>query len=74
MLQFEYNDWLAHECGYPPVEGWRKQMYKATLENKIAHPDSYRDEWKDDHLVAEADRDFQKFLQHFIFDNCFPNL
>ncbi|XP_073111848.1 flavin-containing monooxygenase FMO GS-OX-like 4 [Elaeis guineensis] len=61
-LQFEYNDWLAHECGYPPMEGWRKQMYAATTANKIALPESYRDEWNDDHLVAEADRDFQKFL------------
>ncbi|XP_026659694.2 flavin-containing monooxygenase FMO GS-OX-like 3 [Phoenix dactylifera] len=61
-FQFEYLDWLAHECGYPAVEEWRKQMFVENTKYRRDHPESFRDEWDDDHLVAEAHRDFQKFL------------
>ena len=40
----------------------RKLMYAANSENKAARPESYRDEWDDDHLVAEAAEDFKKYL------------
>lgn len=60
--QFEYDDWLAEQCGHPPIEQWRKLMYAANSENKAARPESYRDEWDDDHLVAEAAEDFKKYL------------
>lgn len=61
--QFEYDDWLANECGYPAVEEWRKLMYLATSKNRKARPESYRDEWDDDHLVAQAHEDFKKFFR-----------
>uniref|UniRef100_A0A0E0MAJ3 Flavin-containing monooxygenase n=1 Tax=Oryza punctata TaxID=4537 RepID=A0A0E0MAJ3_ORYPU len=60
--QFEYDDWLAEQCGHPPIEQWRKLMYAAISENKAARPESYRDEWDDYHLVAEAAEDFKKYL------------
>ncbi|EER91959.1 hypothetical protein BDA96_01G295400 [Sorghum bicolor] len=60
--QFEYDDWLAEQCGYPPIEEWRKQMYAVNAMNKAARPESYRDEWDDEHLVAEANEYFKKFL------------
>ncbi|CAD6204443.1 unnamed protein product [Miscanthus lutarioriparius] len=58
--QFEYDDWLAEQ--YPPIEEWRKQMFTINLKNKTARPESFRDEWDDYHLVAEANEDFKKFL------------
>jgi len=61
-MQFEYDDWLAEQCGHPPIEEWRKQMYAVNAMNKAARPESYRDEWDDDHLVAEANEDFKNFL------------
>uniref|UniRef100_A0A0A9DX06 Flavin-containing monooxygenase n=1 Tax=Arundo donax TaxID=35708 RepID=A0A0A9DX06_ARUDO len=60
--QFEYDDWLAEQCAHPPIEEWRKLMYAANAKNKLARPESYRDEWDDDHLVAEANEDFKKYL------------
>ncbi|XP_066377051.1 flavin-containing monooxygenase FMO GS-OX-like 2 isoform X1 [Miscanthus floridulus] len=60
--QFEYDDWLAEQCSHPPIEEWRKQMYAVNSMNKAARPESYRDEWDDEHLVAEANEDFKKFL------------
>lgn len=60
--QFEYDDWLANECNHPCVEEWRKLMYAATSKNRIARPESYRDEWEDEHLVADAHEDFKRIL------------
>ncbi|KAL6642724.1 hypothetical protein ACP70R_020905 [Stipagrostis hirtigluma subsp. patula] len=60
--QFEYDDWLAEQCSYPPIEEWRKLMYAANAKNKKARPESYRDEWDDDYLVVEANEDFKKYL------------
>lgn len=37
-------------------------MYAVTSMNKAARPESYRDEWDDEHLVAEANEYFKKFL------------
>jgi len=61
-VQFEYDDWLAEQCSHPPIEEWRKQMFTINLKNKTARPESFRDEWDDYHLVAEANEDFKKFL------------
>lgn len=60
--QFEYDDWLAEQCGHPPVEEWRKLMYAANAKNKAARPERYRDEWDDDGLVALANEDFKKYF------------
>ncbi|CBI31893.3 unnamed protein product, partial [Vitis vinifera] len=51
---FEYNGWLAAECGVPVTEEWRKKMLYATFQNYLAHPGTYRDAWEDDDLVLEA--------------------
>ncbi|XWS61955.1 hypothetical protein CRYUN_Cryun07bG0169100 [Craigia yunnanensis] len=59
--QFEYNNWLAAECGCQGTEKWRKQMYAAASENRRLKPDTYRDEWEDHHLVLAAHEDFIKF-------------
>ncbi|KAJ9147744.1 hypothetical protein P3X46_029870 [Hevea brasiliensis] len=62
--QFDYNNWLAAQCGCEGIEEWRKQMYCATSNNRRLRPDTYRDEWEDDHLILEANEDFiQKDLQ-----------
>ena len=37
-------------------------MYVASAINKAARPETYRDEWDDDHLVAQANVDFKKYL------------
>ncbi|XP_078165674.1 flavin-containing monooxygenase FMO GS-OX-like 2 isoform X2 [Carex rostrata] len=61
-FQFEYDDWLAEQCGLPPVEDWRKEMYVATSENRAAKPETYRNEWDDDHLVELAYNFFEKLV------------
>ncbi|XP_072962418.1 flavin-containing monooxygenase FMO GS-OX-like 4 [Typha angustifolia] len=61
-IQFEYKDWIANQCGHPPVEEWRKEMYAATSKLRRAQPEDYRDEWDDDHLIVQANEDFLKFL------------
>lgn len=61
FLQFEYDDWLAAQYGCPVSEEWRKQMYLAVSKNRRARPETYRDEWEDDHLVLQAHEDFKKY-------------
>ncbi|XXG75909.1 hypothetical protein AAC387_Pa08g0376 [Persea americana] len=61
--QFDYTDELAAECGYPAVEEWRKQMYVMSWENKVARPESYRDEWDDHSLVLQAHESFQRYCK-----------
>ena len=39
-------------------------MYTFNGINKAVRPESYRDEWDDDHLVAEANEDFKRHLQN----------
>lgn len=63
QYQFEYDHWLSSECEHPGVEEWRKQMYVANGKNKIAFPESYRDKWEDEHLLAQALQDFKKLLR-----------
>ncbi|URD84951.1 Flavin-containing monooxygenase [Musa troglodytarum] len=65
MLEdFEYHDWLAKQCELPPVAEWRNLMYEAAGKNRVARPESYRDEWDDDHLISQAEEDFRKFSYH----------
>ncbi|OVA03482.1 Flavin monooxygenase FMO [Macleaya cordata] len=60
--QFEYNDWLAAECGCPPTEKWRKQMYEEASKKKKTQPETYRDEWEDQQLILQAQEDFRQYL------------
>lgn len=59
--QFDYDDWLAEQCGHAKVEGWRRQMYDAASKKKVECPETYRDEWDDHHLLEQANQDFQKY-------------
>ncbi|XP_059657481.1 flavin-containing monooxygenase FMO GS-OX-like 4 isoform X2 [Cornus florida] len=68
--QFDYDDWLAAECGCPGIEEWRRQMYTATSKNKVVRPETYRDEWDDDHLVLQAHEDFVKYFSTGHLDGC----
>ena len=58
-MQFEYIDWVAAACGRPRIEGWMKKMYHATFDNMKVRPETYRDEWDDDDLVLEAQKDLR---------------
>ncbi|KAF6152409.1 hypothetical protein GIB67_038032 [Kingdonia uniflora] len=59
--EFDYKDWLAGECGFPAAEEWRKQMYIASEENRVARLETFRDEWDDQHLVLQAQEDFLQY-------------
>ncbi|MBA0754468.1 hypothetical protein Gogos_019927 [Gossypium gossypioides] len=59
--QFEYNNWLATQCGCQGVEKWREAMYSMASVNRRLRPEMYRDEWDDHHLVSEAYEDFMKY-------------
>ncbi|KAL5728227.1 hypothetical protein ACHQM5_001339 [Ranunculus cassubicifolius] len=59
--QFEYDDWLAAQCGVPLSEEWRKEMYMANRRNRVIRPENYRDEWEDQDLVLLARQDFVKY-------------
>ncbi|KAG2277332.1 hypothetical protein Bca52824_059887 [Brassica carinata] len=61
IAQFEYNDWLATQCGCPGTEEWRKEMYLTTGVRKRAKPETYRDEWEDHHLISQASQDFSLY-------------
>ncbi|KAM3734896.1 hypothetical protein ACB098_10G048400 [Castanea mollissima] len=58
--QVKYNNWLAGQCGCPAYEDWRMEMYYATVKGRLAHLESYRDEWETQHLVLQAYEDFIK--------------
>ncbi|KAK4794797.1 hypothetical protein SAY86_012791 [Trapa natans] len=60
--QFEYNNWLADQCGIPGMEDWKTEMYFATSKNRKARPETYRDTWEDDDLVSQAYKDFARFI------------
>ncbi|XP_010533773.1 PREDICTED: flavin-containing monooxygenase FMO GS-OX-like 2 [Tarenaya hassleriana] len=61
--QFEYDNWLAEQCGCQPIEKWREQMFCIGFKRIYAQSDTYRDKWDDDHLVEEAYEDFAKYLK-----------
>lgn len=63
-FQFDYDNWLAEQCGYLGVEGWRKQMYNAVSKNRLTRPETYRDEWDDHHLILQAQEDFIKYTSN----------
>ncbi|XP_076957047.1 flavin-containing monooxygenase FMO GS-OX-like 4 [Bidens hawaiensis] len=60
--QFEYNDWIATQCGAPKTEEWRKKIYHTTSLNRKARPENYREEWDDEDLVLQAYQDFAKHI------------
>ncbi|KAK7252669.1 hypothetical protein RIF29_36781 [Crotalaria pallida] len=60
--QWDYNNWISDQCGFPAIEEWRIQMYEATSKNRVLRPESYRDEWEDDDLVLQAQKDFANYL------------
>ena len=60
-MQFEYDNWLAAQCGCQGIEKWRKQMLYVAFENFRLRTDTYRDEWEDHQLVLEAHEDFTKY-------------
>ncbi|KAL5728875.1 hypothetical protein ACHQM5_001905 [Ranunculus cassubicifolius] len=60
--QIGYHDWLAAQCGVPGLEKWRRQMYEETGLNRAIRPETYRDEWEDDHLVLLAHEDFRQYF------------
>lgn len=59
---FEYEDWVAEQCGKEKIEGWRKAMYLAARKNMADRPESCRDEWEDDHLLLEAYQNLSKYF------------
>ncbi|KAJ4906958.1 Flavin-containing monooxygenase FMO GS-OX-like 3 [Raphanus sativus] len=58
LSQFEYFDWLASQCGCSGTEKWRKEMCLTSFMRVMKHPETYRDEWEDHHLVSQAYQDF----------------
>ncbi|CAA7034206.1 unnamed protein product [Microthlaspi erraticum] len=60
--QFEYYDWLGSQIGCSGTEEWRKEMSLPIFLRKMKHPESYRDEWEDHHLVAQAYQDFSLYI------------
>ncbi|KAK1564783.1 hypothetical protein Q3G72_011483 [Acer saccharum] len=56
--QCEYNNWLAAQCGGPGFAEWRDRMMYATAKNRNLRPETYRDEWEDEHLISEAQEEF----------------
>ncbi|XP_047062090.1 flavin-containing monooxygenase FMO GS-OX5-like [Lolium rigidum] len=59
---FEYEDWLVEQCGMEKIEEWRKLIYVMARTTAPDRHESYRDEWEDNHLLAQAHRDFTKYL------------
>ncbi|CAL5187620.1 unnamed protein product [Lathyrus oleraceus] len=62
LAQWDYNNWIADQCGVPAMEEWRKQMYIATSKNRLTRPETYRDEWDDDDLVQQAEHEFANYV------------
>ncbi|KAJ6308296.1 hypothetical protein OIU76_017970 [Salix suchowensis] len=71
VCQFEYDNWLASQCGCPGIEEWRVQMYDAAGKSKLLRPEIYRDELDDDDLVLEAYADFKKYTSKSQSSSCF---
>ncbi|CAH2048037.1 unnamed protein product [Thlaspi arvense] len=59
-IQGNYLDWIAEECGCPPVERWRAQQVNRGYEGLLTNPENYRDEWKYHDLTEEAYEDFAR--------------
>ncbi|ANM58707.1 flavin containing monooxygenase FMO GS-OX-like protein [Arabidopsis thaliana] len=63
--QFVYNNWLADQCDYPRIEKWREQMFYKVFKRIQSQASTYKDDWDDDHLIAEAYEDFVKFPSNY---------
>ncbi|KAG2277672.1 hypothetical protein Bca52824_060227 [Brassica carinata] len=61
ISQFEYFDGLASQCGCSGTEKWRKEMCLTSFMRVMKHPETYRDEWEDHHLVSQAYQDFSLY-------------
>jgi len=64
-LQFVYDNWLADQCDYPRIEKWREQMFYKVFKRIQSQASTYKDDWDDDHLIAEAYEDFVKFPSNY---------
>lgn len=42
-MQWQYNAWLAEQCGDEPGAAWREQMYKACGQSRKTNASKYRD-------------------------------
>lgn len=62
VLTFEYEDWLAEQCGQEKYEEWRKLIYIGARTKGTTLPESYRDLWDDDEFLEQARHDFTKYL------------
>ncbi|CAA7033326.1 unnamed protein product [Microthlaspi erraticum] len=62
--QVEYFNWITEQCGCLPVERWREQEHSLGDDRIFTQCDTYRDQWDDDHLIAEAYEDFAKLIQN----------
>ncbi|KAI9173406.1 hypothetical protein LWI28_000782 [Acer negundo] len=63
-FQYEYNNWLAAQCRGPGFAEWRDQMMHANVKNRSIRPDTFRDEWEDEHLILEAQEEFIKYTSY----------
>ncbi|XBH96887.1 hypothetical protein VPH35_087192 [Triticum aestivum] len=59
---FEYEDWLSEQCGLKKMEEWRRVIYAAGRARVSVRPESYRDEWDDNQLLAQAHLDLSKYI------------
>ncbi|KAL2489642.1 Flavin-containing monooxygenase FMO GS-OX-like 3 [Forsythia ovata] len=50
------------QIGCLPSEEWRKQMYDATSNRRSDAPETYRDQWEDEHLISLAHEDFKNYI------------
>lgn len=60
----DYNMWLASQCQCSCFEEWRIEMSHEILKNWRARPNMYRDEWDDDHLILQAQEDFNRRISN----------
>ncbi|KAG7658202.1 FAD/NAD(P)-binding domain superfamily [Arabidopsis suecica] len=63
--RFVYDNWLADQCDYPRIEKWREQMFYKVFKRIQSQSNTYKDDWDDDHLIAEAYEDFVKFPSNY---------
>lgn len=66
LRQFDYDDWLAIQCGCSVSEDWRIKMYDSASKRKRTHPETYRDQWDDEDLILQAHHDFTKYFPNGI--------
>lgn len=52
--QWALNARLADAAGVPRLPPWRREMFRATSDNKRKRPGEYRDVWEDSDLREQA--------------------